>query len=99
MLREVREFPEGQRDPVRIVAQMLANIWFFLEIEYCYIKSERILYHLYISYSKRIDQFYIGHKNYLDDRFIRHNEGKSLAAKCGVPREMKFHTSFQTYGV
>ena len=54
------------------------------------------MYHLYILYSKRIDQYYIGHTNDLDDRLTRHNEGKSLATKRGVPWQLKFSTPFQT---
>jgi putative endonuclease len=54
------------------------------------------MYHLYILYSKHIDQYYIGHTNDLDDRLTRHNEGKSLATKRGVPWHLKFSTPFQT---
>jgi putative endonuclease len=54
------------------------------------------MYHLYILYNRSIDQYYIGHTNDLDDRLSRHNDGKSLATKRGVPWDLKFSVSFQT---
>jgi putative endonuclease len=54
------------------------------------------MYHLYILYSRSIDQYYIGHTNDLDDRLSRHNDGKSLATKRGVPWVLKFRIPFQT---
>ncbi len=54
------------------------------------------MYHLYIIYSESIDQYYTGHSKNLQDRLTRHNEGKSLATKRGVPWELKFSLAFDT---
>lgn len=43
------------------------------------------MYTVYILYSMKINQYYTGHTDDLEDRLIRHNNGKSLATKRGVP--------------
>jgi len=54
------------------------------------------MYQLYILYSEKIDQYYVGHTVDLDDRLRRHNEGKSLATKKGVLLKLKFYVPFET---
>ena len=45
---------------------------------------------VYILYSTKIDQYYTGHTSDRGDRLTRHNLGKSLATKRGVPWELKW---------
>jgi putative endonuclease len=59
-------------------------------------KREYDMYTLYIIYSKIIDQYYSGQTNDLNDRLRRHNEGRSLATKRGVPWELKKAVDFET---
>ncbi|REL39126.1 GIY-YIG nuclease family protein [Rhodohalobacter sp. SW132] len=54
------------------------------------------MYTVYILYSQRINQYYTGHAQDLKDRFKRHNEGRSLATKRGVPWELKKAIGFET---
>ena len=42
------------------------------------------MYDLYIIYSERIDQYYIGHTKDIEDRLERHNAEKSLSTKKAV---------------
>ena len=52
------------------------------------------MYDLYILYSERIDQYYIGHTKDVEDRLERHNAGKSISTKKGLPWELKASFSF-----
>ena len=52
------------------------------------------MYDLYILYSERIDQYYIGHTKDIEDRLERHNAGKSISTKKGLPWELKASISF-----
>jgi hypothetical protein len=45
------------------------------------LKRGFLLYHLYILYSRAIDQYYIGHTQDLKERLYRHNNSGSLATK------------------
>ena len=51
---------------------------------------------LYILYSESFDQYYVGHSADLKDRILRHNAGKSLSTKKGIPWELKFSMSYET---
>jgi putative endonuclease len=42
-------------------------------------------YTVYILYSASRNRYYIGHTADLNDRFIRHSQGRSIATKSGVP--------------
>ena len=48
------------------------------------------MYSVYILYSVKIDQYYTGHTSDKVDRLTRHNLGKSLATKRGVPWVLKW---------
>lgn len=54
------------------------------------------MYQLYTLSSKKIDQYYVGHTVDIDDRLKRHNEGRSLSTKRGVPWVLKRLVSFET---
>jgi len=54
------------------------------------------MYDLYILYSERIDQYYIGHTRDIEDRLERHNAEKSLSTKKGVPWKLKTSISFES---
>ena len=40
---------------------------------------------VYILYSKSLDRYYTGHTTNIEDRFLRHNKGRSKATKAGIP--------------
>ena len=40
---------------------------------------------VYILYSKSLDRYYTGHTANIEDRFLRHNKGRSKATKAGIP--------------
>jgi putative endonuclease len=42
-------------------------------------------YFVYILFSRKIDRYYIGSTAHLDDRILRHNQGRSKATKSGAP--------------
>lgn len=54
------------------------------------------MFTVYIIHSKKIDQYYSGQTIDLADRLRRHNEGKSLATKRGVPWDLKKRVGFET---
>ena len=54
------------------------------------------MYDLYILYSERIDQYYVGHTKDIEDRLERHNNGKSISTKKGVPWKLKTSISFES---
>lgn len=58
-------------------------------------------FHVYILYSKDLDQYYIGHTANLEDRIFRHNNSGSKSTKKVtdwkvVYREL-FHTKAEAY--
>ncbi|MFU8812339.1 MAG: GIY-YIG nuclease family protein [Balneolaceae bacterium] len=52
--------------------------------------------YLYILYSEKADQYYVGHTADLEDRLHRHNEGKSRATSKGVPWQVKVSIPFES---
>ena len=42
-------------------------------------------YFVYILYSKKLDKYYKGHTNNVDNRLSRHNNGQSTYTKSGIP--------------
>jgi len=54
------------------------------------------MHYLYILYSEKIDQYYSGQSHDVEKRFEKHNLGKSLATKRGVPWELKRVIEFPT---
>ena len=54
------------------------------------------MHYLYILYSEKIDQYYVGQTADLDDRIFRHNAGKSLSTRKGVPWKLSISIPFET---
>ena len=54
------------------------------------------MYDLYILYSERVDQYYVGHTKNLEERLQRHNAGKSLSTKKGIPWKFKTSITFES---
>ncbi len=52
------------------------------------------MYYVYIIYSKKISKFYIGSTGDLKDRMTRHNSGRSVFTKNGVPWELVHYQAF-----
>ncbi len=42
-------------------------------------------YHVYILYSKKLQQYYVGQTEDIEQRLIRHNSGHGKHTKKGVP--------------
>ena len=54
------------------------------------------MFHLYILLSEKTNKFYIGSTGNLDDRFIRHNNGRSKSTKTGIPWKLLYTEEFET---
>ncbi len=53
-------------------------------------------YVMYILRSERTNKFYIGSTGNLEDRIIRHNNGRSKATKTGIPWKLVYSEDFLT---
>ena len=54
------------------------------------------MYYCYILYSPRLDRYYVGSTQDLQDRLARHNAGRSKYTKVGIPWELVYQESFDT---
>ncbi len=54
------------------------------------------MYHLYILKSEKTGKYYIGQTRNLEDRVARHNLGKSISTRSGVPWVLVFQKEFST---
>ena len=43
------------------------------------------MYYVYILHSEKLDRYYVGSTNNVNDRLIRHNSGQGSYTKKGVP--------------
>jgi len=53
-------------------------------------------YCVYILYSVSVDRYYVGQTSNLEDRLVRHNQGRSKYTKSGIPWTLKYKESFAT---
>ena len=51
---------------------------------------------VYILYSKSLDRYYTGHTANIQDRLLRHNNGRSKATKKGAPWVIVYTEMFNT---
>ncbi|MBI4931952.1 MAG: GIY-YIG nuclease family protein [Bacteroidetes bacterium] len=54
------------------------------------------MYKVYILHSKKINKYYVGSTQDLNDRLKRHNEGRSVYTKKGLPWELMQHFDCMT---
>jgi putative endonuclease len=54
------------------------------------------MFHFYILWSESRQRFYVGHSAVLDDRLLRHNDGRSKATKGGEPWILAYTEEFST---
>lgn len=54
------------------------------------------MYYLYILKSERTGKYYIGQTANIEDRIARHNLGKSISTRSGVPWVLVFQKEFST---
>lgn len=52
------------------------------------------MYYTYILYSKSSDKYYTGSTGNLQDRLLRHNQGRSKSTKTGLPWIVVYQESF-----
>lgn len=52
------------------------------------------MFYLYILHSSKTDRYYVGHTANLGDRLMRHNQGRSISTKNGIPWELKYTEEF-----
>jgi len=52
--------------------------------------------HVYILYSPSIDTYYVGSTGNLEDRLQRHNAGRSVYTKRGIPWILVYSKEFLT---
>lgn len=53
-----------------------------------------MMYYLYLLYSQKIKEFYIGTTPDLKRRFYSHNAGKNIATKYGRPWKLVYYEAF-----
>jgi putative endonuclease len=51
---------------------------------------------VYILFSSKVDQYYVGHTQNIEDRLSRHNSGRSLSTKKGKPWNLVYTETFET---
>ena len=51
---------------------------------------------VYILFSSKVDQYYVGHTQNMEDRLSRHNSGRSLSTKKGKPWNLVYTEIFET---
>ncbi len=54
---------------------------------------------VYILYSKSLDRYYTGHTANIQDRLLRHNNGRSKATKTGAPWVIVYTEMFNTKSI
>ncbi|HEY5550009.1 MAG TPA: GIY-YIG nuclease family protein [Candidatus Saccharimonadales bacterium] len=54
------------------------------------------MYYLYLLYSKKLKEFYIGTTPDLRRRFYTHNAGKNIATKNGAPWRLVYYEAYPT---
>jgi putative endonuclease len=54
------------------------------------------MYYVYILYSEIIDTYYVGSTGNLADRLRRHNSGRSIYTRRGVPWKLVYTKEFET---
>lgn len=56
------------------------------------------MYYVYIIQSKKDNSFYIGYTSNLEDRMLRHNQGRSGYTKRSIPWELIFFEEYPNRG-
>ena len=54
------------------------------------------MFKTYILYTDSKDRYYVGHTSNIDDRLIRHNQGRSKSTKYGIPWRVLYTKDFET---
>lgn len=54
------------------------------------------MYYLYILKSEKSGKYYVGQTSNLEDRVLRHNSGKSISTRSGVPWILVFQKEYST---
>ena len=56
------------------------------------------MFFVYILKSKNYNSYYVGHCEDLNDRIIRHNQGRNKSTKLKKPWELKYSEEYKTRG-
>ena len=56
-----------------------------------------MVYHVYILYSVKLNRFYVGHTSNLENRFKKHNNGESAYTSQGIPWNLLWSTTKNSY--
>ena len=54
------------------------------------------MFYVYILYSETSDIYYVGSTGNLEDRLKRHNSGRSIFTKPGIPWKLVYKKEFST---
>lgn len=54
------------------------------------------MYTVYVLYSSKMDKYYIGSTQNIEDRLKRHNAGRSKYTKPGMPWQLMYTASYPT---
>jgi len=53
-------------------------------------------FHVYILFSAKLNQFYVGQTNNINKRLERHNKGYENFTKKGIPWELIYHVGVES---
>ena len=59
-------------------------------------KILRTMFIVYILFSESTGRFYVGFSADLDDRILRHNQGRSKSTKAGIPWNLVHQEAFES---
>ena len=54
------------------------------------------MHYLYLLYSKKLNEFYVGTSDDLPRRFYSHNRGENITTKAGVPWRLIYYEAYPT---
>ena len=54
------------------------------------------MFYTYILYSEKTDSYYTGSTSNIDDRILRHNSGRSIYTKGGMPWKLVYCKMYDT---
>jgi putative endonuclease len=54
------------------------------------------MYTVYILFSSKLNKYYTGSTNNLNNRILRHNKGRNKYTKSGVPWKLVYYENFET---
>ena len=54
------------------------------------------MFYTYILYSEKLDSYYTGSTSKIEDRILRHNSGRSIYTKRGIPWKLVYSKTYNS---